>query len=100
MENLENLQTNPDNASNEAKIPENVTPDVAPDVIQVTYDSAKMRKMIEDAEKRGYLRGRNEQIEAWLKTPESNAPDTSFDLCDDDDSCPAFLAHIRPGFWD
>lgn len=97
---MENLQTNPDNASNEAKTPENVSPDVAPDVIQVSYDATKVRQMIEEAEKRGYLRGRNEQIEAWLMTPESNAPDSSLDLCNDDDSCPEFLAHIRPGFWD
>lgn len=100
MENQENLQPTDCNAPKEAKIAENLTPNDAPDTIQVTYDATKVRQMIEEAEKRGYLRGRNEQIEAWLMTPESNAPGSSFDICNDDDSCPEFLSHIRPGFWD
>lgn len=100
MENLENLQTKPENASDEAKITENVTPDIASDASQLTYDAKHVQDLIDAAEKRGYLKGRNEQIEAWLMTPDSNAPDPSFELDSDGDSCPEFLAHIRPGFWD
>lgn len=54
-----------------------VTPDIA--------------RLISEAEQRGYIRGRNESIDSLV---------IDDDNISDDDSCPSFLAHIRPGFWD
>lgn len=64
-----------------------------------------LRLLIAEAEQRGYLRGRNEQIEELLMKPDDDLyglPD-GFDSDLDnlaDDSCPGFLSHIRSDFWD
>lgn len=51
-----------------------------------TSQPSDIARLIAEAEERGYQRALSEQTAA--------APD------DSDDSCPSFLAHIRPGFWD
>lgn len=64
--------------------------------------SPDIARLIEEAEQRGYLRGRNEQIEAEIMSPSDPyfGPPPAQPTDDDDDSCPGFLAHLRPGFWD
>lgn len=57
-----------------------------------------MARLIEEAEQRGYLRGRNEKITETVMSPESIGPADDED--DAENSCPSFLAHIRPGFWE
>lgn len=61
-------------------------------------------RLIAEAEQRGYLRGRNQQIEELIMKPDDlyGLPD-GFDSDLDnlaDDSCPGFLSHIRSDFWD
>lgn len=69
--------------------------------VDVTPD---IDRLINEAEQRGYIRGRNERIEAEIMTPSdpyfgpSSIESVTED--DDDESCPGFLAHLRPGFWD
>lgn len=64
-------------------------------------DADEIERMIAEAEQRGYLRGRNEQIEELLMRPDSDSmPDEFCALDVNDDSCPGFLANIRPDFWD
>lgn len=79
MEELE--QTQPQNQTENQSQPEPSSPaNAEPD----------MAALIAEAEHRGYIRGRNEQIDQLnLEASQS-----------DDDSCPSFLAHIRPCFWD
>lgn len=74
------------------------------DTIDPSVDSATLRRLVAEAENRGYIRGRNENIESWLDASDPFVPSHGSDKAsttpDDDDSCPEFLAHIRPGFWD
>ena len=44
------------------------------------------------------MRGRNERIEEIVMKPLYD--DDYGDDSNDDDSCPGFLTHLRPGFWD
>lgn len=67
--------------------------------------AAQQRRLLEDAERRGYLKGRNEMINrmmdspqlfadlARLSSPESPEPAR-------DNPADSFLAHIRPRIWD
>ena len=103
MENQENLITDPiinSDGNNLAETDAAPAPTDNNVAAPTAYDEEKVRQLVEEAEKRGYLKGRNEQIEEWLKSPESNSPGQAFDVYSDDESCPEFLAHIRPGFWD
>ena len=68
-------------------------------------DAETISRLIEEAEQRGYLRGRNEQIEDFLMRHDNDPfglPDGFASDLDSlvDDSCPDFLTHIRPDFWD
>lgn len=57
----------------------------------------EVERLVAEAEQRGYLRGRNETIEAEvMPVPAPSAADDSTV----GESCPSFLAHLRPGFWD
>lgn len=57
----------------------------------------EVERLVSEAEQRGYLRGRNETIEAEvMPAPAPSAADDSTV----GESCPSFLAHLRPGFWD
>lgn len=61
-------------------------------------ESPEVRRLIEEAEQRGYIRGRNEQIEQLVMQPLDDPmlpPDYT-----DSESCPSFLANIRPSIWD
>lgn len=70
-------------------------------VAEVTAAAAvpfdEVERLVAEAEQRGYLRGRNETIEAEvMPAPAPSAADDSTV----GESCPSFLAHLRPGFWD
>lgn len=57
----------------------------------------EVERLVAEAEQRGYLRGRNETIETEvMPAPAPSASDDSTV----GESCPSFLAHLRPGFWD
>lgn len=109
MENLENIPELPDAfVPVEDNIDPAEVPSPASDADSPSEMTPDLRTLIAEAEQRGYLRGRNERIEAEIMTPAdpyfglpsgAAAPDPSDDV-DDDDSCPGFLAHLRPGFWD
>lgn len=97
MENLENIQNivdSPESLESHDEIASPVTEPAAP----APSSDADLSRLIAEAEQRGYLRGRNEQIEATvMKQPD--------DLCaapsaGQDDCYPGFLSHIRPDFWD
>ena len=62
-------------------------------------NSPELRRLIEEAEQRGYIRGRNEQIEQLVMQPLDDDP-TLPPAYSDSDSCPSFLANIRPSIWD
>lgn len=62
-------------------------------------DNPEVKKLIEEAEHRGYLRGRNENIEGFIAKNFDDMPFASDDDCISE-PCPAFLSHIRPGFWE
>lgn len=61
-------------------------------------DDPEVRRLIDEAEQRGYLRGRNDNIDELIST--RFAASSPFSDDDPIESCPSFLAHIRPGFWD
>lgn len=111
---MENLETIPDLPDAIVTAEDNVDPAEAPSLAPVAGDSPEMtpdlQTLISEAEQRGYLRGRNERIEAEIMSPSdpyfglparaSSSGSADPDDGDDDDSCPGFLAHLRPGFWD
>lgn len=100
LENLENLSDAPA-CLEEHERPDNESPATMHDCRDAPSDSLSDKdtpdigRMIREAEERGYLRGRNELIEETLMRPTTvpNQNDTA-------ESCPTFLAHLRPGFWD
>ena len=65
-----------------------------------TYTDDEISALLEKARKEGYLKGRNEKIEEWLQATAPDADDMPAQVFDDDFSCPDFLTHLRPGFWD
>lgn len=93
MENLENIQNIVDSPelleSHDEQSAEAAAPPAA---------DHEISRLIAEAEQRGYLRGRNEQIEATvMKQPDA----TCNPQRDSADDCyPGFLSHIRPDFWD
>lgn len=54
--------------------------------------------MLNEAEQRGYLRGRNEAIEAHMQQP--SVWETPGSATIDNDSHHQILAHMRPSVWD
>lgn len=80
MENLENIQ--------------NIDDTIAHDDESVDNSETALEQLIAEAERRGYER-RSRELE---EQKASAAPHVVED--DGLDSCPAFLSHLRPGFWD
>ncbi len=93
MENLENIHNIADTAEQDAE--ETISADAAAE----TTPAGDMARLIEEAEQRGYLRGRNEKIAETIGLPDEIA-DPKNDNEYSEEPCPSFLAHIRPGFWD
>ncbi len=97
----ESVETVADEAAAEESAPEDAN---EPDEkgAEVTAAAAavpvdEVERLVAEAEQRGYLRGRNETIEAEvMPAPAPSAADDSTV----GESCPSFLAHLRPGFWD
>lgn len=58
--------------------------------------------LLAEAEQRGYLRGRNEAIEASMRTPAllENSRLTRARALEEPDPASLFLSRIRPGVWD
>lgn len=98
MENLENIQNLTDSPES---LEENTSAaDVSPDAPDFA-GTPEMRRLIEEAEQRGYLRGRNERIEQEVMQPlDTPAARSDNDEDDDAQAVPSFLTHIRPSFWD
>lgn len=60
-----------------------------------------IQRLIDEAEQRGYIRGRNESIDSIISKHFDDGISSDSDSCaDPSEPCPSFLAHIRPGFWD
>lgn len=63
------------------------------DTIPATQDPADLSRLLDEAEQRGYLRGRNEAITEQISRPGLwEEPDTS--------SRVTILDNLRPGIWD
>lgn len=66
-----------------------------------TYTSDDIDTLIAEAEQRGYLRGRNEQIDRLISTQrpmwQSSAHVSSLPA---DDTCVVILDNVRPSIWD
>lgn len=68
----------------------------------------RLKQMIEEAERRGYLRGRNEAVSLAMREPAmwENATHADYEEAPSTCSTPAsqsdelFLRKIRPGVWD
>lgn len=102
MENLDNIQPIPETEILEPSEPsENSdnSDNSEPSEISDLSDNPEVRRLIEEAEQRGYIRGRNEQIEQVVMQPLDDDP-TLPPAYSDSDSCPSFLANIRPSIWD
>lgn len=84
-----------ESAPEAANEPDEQTAEVTAAAAAVPVD--EVERLVAEAEQRGYLRGRNETIEAEvMPAPAPSASDDSTV----GESCPSFLAHLRPGFWD
>ena len=102
MNNLENIHNIADGGE-AAELPEQTdstpTDSAAPVPVPVSDTSptinTDLTRLLEEAEQRGYLRGRNEVISETVMQPSELSAES-----DDEDSYPSFLAHIRPGFWE
>lgn len=108
MENLDNIQPIPEteisgnsNLSALSELSDNPesSDNSGPSEISDLSDNPEVRRLIEEAEQRGYIRGRNEQIEQVVMQPLDDDP-TLPPAYSDSDSCPSFLANIRPSIWD
>ena len=64
------------------------------------FNQEEVRRLVEEAEHRGYIRGRNENIGELVDRRFGN--ETALPADDDEtiESYPSFLAHIRPSIWD
>lgn len=90
------VESAPANKSAEAIGPdETIAEKVIDSTESMTMD--EVERLVSEAEQRGYLRGRNETIEAEVMP--APAPSSAYDSTVGE-SCPSFLAHLRPGFWD
>ena len=67
-----------------------------------TPEAPDIEALLAEAEQRGYLRGRNEAIEASMHTPAllENSRLTRARALEDPDPASLFLSRIRPGVWD
>lgn len=108
MENLDNIQPIPEteisgnsnlSALSEPSDNPGSSDNSEPSEISDLSDNPEVRRLIEEAEQRGYIRGRNEQIEQVVMQPLDDDP-TLPPAYSDSDSCPSFLANIRPSIWD
>lgn len=96
MENLENIQNIAEPAESLEHHDETTAP--AGEAAAPADGDPEIARLIAEAEQRGYLRGRNEQIEATMMEQPDTAGSPQRDASED--SCPGFLSHIRPDFWD
>ena len=67
-----------------------------------TPEVSDIEALLAEAEQRGYLRGRNEAIEASMRTPAllENSRLTRARALEAPDPASLFLSRIRPGVWD
>ena len=67
-----------------------------------TPEAPDIEALLAEAEQRGYLRGRNEAIEASMHTPAllENSRLTRARALEAPDPASLFLSRIRPGVWD
>lgn len=67
-----------------------------------TPEATDIEALLAEAEQRGYLRGRNEAIEASMHTPAllENSRLTRARALEAPDPASLFLSRIRPGVWD
>ncbi len=67
-----------------------------------TSEAPDIEALLAEAEQRGYLRGRNEAIEASMHTPAllENSRLTRARALEVPDPASLFLSRIRPGVWD
>ena len=67
-----------------------------------TPEAPDIEALLAEAEQRGYLRGRNEAIEASMHTPAllENGRLTRARALEAPDPASLFLSRIRPGVWD
>lgn len=101
MKNLENIHNIADTGAmppEEISAAETAQPADQPTAEDQAVSPSDISRMIEEAEQRGYLRGRNEKITETVMSPDNSQPEACEEDCED--SCPSFLAHIRPGFWE
>lgn len=72
------------------------TPDPAPE------PAPDIEAMLAEAERRGYLRGCNEQIETLMQQPDlwHGSPAGNAAMTDGDEPQILILNHIRPSVWD
>ena len=81
------------------------TTDADADNETVTETDDERRRLLDEAEQRGYLRGRNEMINRMMDSPQLFA-DLSRLAADNpqaknrDDPADSFLTRIRPRVWD
>ena len=116
MENTEEpiLQLPPEETGAEETLPgidpepeaaeEAVAPAEAPENNESTEtpEVSDIEALLAEAEQRGYLRGRNEAIEASMRTPAllENSRLTRARALEAPDPASLFLSRIRPGVWD
>lgn len=102
MENLDNIQNNPDCAAGSAANATTETtsqnllsspssPPEPPTPVVHAIDGDTFKAIIADAERRGYDKGREETLKS-IEASESG----SFNP----EPVPTFLSHLRPDFWD
>ena len=67
-----------------------------------TPEAPDIEALLAEAEQRGYLRGRNEALEASMHTPAllENSRLTRARALEAPDPASLFLSRIRPGVWD
>lgn len=98
MENLENIQNIADPNESLEENNSTQTPEATAETQPSVTDDPEVRRLIEEAEQRGYIKGRNEQIDQVVMQPLDNP--YQMPAYNDSDSCPSFLANIRPSVWD
>ena len=64
------------------------------------FNQEEVRRLVEEAEHRGYIRGRNENIGELVDRRFGNEATSPADDDETIESYPSFLAHIRPSIWD
>lgn len=65
-----------------------------------SFNPEEVRRLVEEAEHRGYIRGRNENIGELVDRRFGNEATSPADDDETIESYPSFLAHIRPSIWD